>query len=104
MNLSNSEHIISYVAKSAELSALDDWLYLIHHIHVDDDSKKEILHHCRVVDHLGNLYNIEHIIDCDGNTQHCLVGLIDGQDIFWSDEDANEQNIKIPCSNRQLKD
>jgi len=87
-----------------EGAELEDWLYLIHHLHTDSENGKEIIHHCFLVDHLGNLYQIEHITDEDGNQQHCLVGLAENQEVYWSDEEAEADGQTIPCANRQLED
>jgi hypothetical protein len=82
---------------------LDDWLYLIHHIHAEDVENEEELHHCFMIDHLGNLYKVEHIIGKDDNIYHCLTGLKADQRIYRSDSEAKEDNEKVPCANRQLK-
>lgn len=81
---------------------LEEWLYLLHHIHVDPESGNEILHHCNLVDHLGNLFEIGHMKDENGDTQHCLKGLVEDQDVYWSEEEAIADGQTIPCANRQL--
>jgi len=81
---------------------LQDWLYLIHHIHIGVKTTAEVLHHCPLVDHLGNLYRVEHIKDEHGKVQHCVVGLVDDQEVFYADEDAQADGNKVPCANRQL--
>lgn len=81
---------------------LEDWLYLLHHVHVDPETGEEIMHHCPLVDHLGNLYVVEHITDEKGETKHCLVGLQEDQDVYWSDEEAEADGQEVPCANRQL--
>lgn len=90
--------------KAEEGEGLEDWEYLIHHIHVDGDTGEEIIHHCFMVDHLGNLYEINHIKGDDGKIHHCLTGLKDDQDIYWSNEEAIADGETIPCANRQLED
>jgi hypothetical protein len=80
---------------------LEDWAYLIHHVHVDGKSEK--LHHCQLLDHLGNFYEIEHIIDKQGNTRHAIKGLAEQKTIYWSDEDARDDKQQVPCANRQLE-
>ncbi len=83
---------------------LDDWLYLIHHVHVDPDTGKEIIHHCNLVDHLGNLYEVGHVINEDGEISHGVLGLVEDQDVYWSNEEAEADGQEIPCANRQLGD
>jgi hypothetical protein len=82
---------------------LEEWLYLIHHIHAEDDTNMEELHHCVVLDHLGNMFEVEHIKGEDGKTYHCITGVRTDQKIYWSEEDAKKDGNKIPCANRQLK-
>lgn len=82
---------------------LEDWLYLIHHVHVDPETGEEIIHHCPMVDHLGNLYQVEHIIDENGEVRHCLTGLMPDQEVYWSDEEAEADGQEVPCANRQLE-
>ena len=86
-----------------DLIAMENWEYLIHHIHVDEKTGKEIIHNCPLVDHLGNLYKIEHIKDDDGNIKHYVVGLIEDQKVYWNDEEVKEDGYTIPCANRQLE-
>ena len=89
-------------ALKRENSNFEDWEYLIHHIHKDKKTGKEEVHHCFMVDHLGNLYEIAHAKGADGEFKHCLIGLIEDQDVYWSDEEAEADGEKIPCANRQL--
>jgi hypothetical protein len=86
-----------------EAPPLPDWQYLIHHIHAEDKRNDEEIHHCPMLDHLGNKYQVEHITGKDGKVYHCLVGLMDDQKVYWSDNDAIEDKQKIPCADRQLK-
>jgi len=90
-------------ASHKTLPGLEDWEYLIHHIHKDPKTGKEILHHCPLVDHLGNLYLVDHVKGADGKFKHCLIGLIENQEVYWSDEEAVEAKEIVPCANRQLK-
>jgi len=83
------------------LDDIENWAYLIHHIHTDK-SGKETVHNCPVIDHLGNLYKIEQVKDEKGNVKHCIVGLEKNQKVFWNDEEAEKSGQKIPCANRQL--
>ena len=82
---------------------VEDWEYLIHHLHVDENTGEDIVHHCVLVDHLGNLYTVEHILDEKGDTRHCIAGLLEEQDVYWSNEEAEADGQKIPCANRQLE-
>jgi len=59
--------------KETEGDGLEDWLYLIHHLH----EQKEI--------------------------QHCLKGLVEDQDVYWSNEEAEADGETVPCANRQLE-
>lgn len=79
---------------------LEDWEYLLHHIHEKDG--KEIIHHCKLVDHLGNLYLIDHIENKKGQIIHAIIGVDDKQEIIWSDEEAKEIGLEVPCPGRQL--
>jgi len=94
--------LVLSVNKMEQHGQLADWLYLIHHVHTDDNTGEEELHHCFLVDHLGNLYTIDHIIDDDGVVYHALVGLAEDQEVFWSNEEAIDAGETIPCANRQL--
>jgi len=85
--------------KSSE--SIEDWEYLIHHIEIVEG--KEELHHCFMLDHLGNKYEIGHIIDKKGNQRHCILGLVEDQDVYWSDKEAIEAGETIPCPGRQLE-
>ena len=81
---------------------LEDWLYLVHHVHSDEETGKETLHHCFMLDHLGNLYGVEHIKGKVGKIYHCLVGLKEDQDVYWSELEAIADGNKVPCADRQL--
>lgn len=82
---------------------MDDWAYLVHHAHVDSETGKEVLHHCFMLDHLGNKYEVKHMIGKDSKFYHVIVGLQPEQEVYWSDEDAREGGEKVPCANRQLE-
>ena len=86
-------------------SDFEDWEYLIHHIHKDPKTGKEEIHHCPLVDHLGNLYEIDHIKDSKGEFRHLIIGLKEekDQEVYWSEEEAKADGQEIPCANRQLK-
>ena len=87
------------LAHLKDTNQTEDWLYLIHHMHPDDEIEE--VHHCPMIDHLGNLYVVEHI-EVDGEIIHALTGLVDDQDVYWSDEEAKEDGQEVPCANRQL--
>ncbi len=83
---------------------LQDYEYLIHHIEID--SGVESIHHCRLYDHIGNLYVQEHIVIEDGvakvngkkikdGTFHIITGLELTQEVCWSDEEAQDADIDI---------
>ena len=83
---------------------LPDYEYLLHHIERDDG--KEIIHHCLVYDHLGNMFQQEHLIISEGKvtykgkiikdgTFHVISGLEQSQDVCWSNDEA-EANKIIP--------
>jgi len=84
--------------------SLEDYEYLIHHITVDDEGNEDI-HHCFMYDHIGNLFQQEHLTIKEnkvyiGNKEikegnfHVIVGLEPTQEVAWSDEMAEENNIK----------
>lgn len=89
-------------AAVAEEKQLKDFEYLIHHV-VTEDGKEEV-HHCRLYDHLGNLFTQGHLVIEDGvakldghkvtsGTFHVLTGLEPTQEICWSDGEALEKGI-----------
>jgi hypothetical protein len=79
---------------------LEDWEYLLHHIH--EDKGKEVIHHCQLMDHLGNLYELDHMEDKKGRTFHAITGVVEDQKVIWNDEEAKENGLKTPCPGRQL--
>jgi len=80
--------------------SIEDWEYLIHHIEIVNGIEE--LHHCFLLDHLGNKYEIDHVIDKKSKHRHCIVGLVENQDVYWSDQEAIEDGEIIPCPGRQL--
>ncbi len=80
---------------------LESYLYLLHHVHLNDNGTEE-LHHCFVLDHLGNKFTVDHIKGADGNIYHAIIGLEDDQVVFWSEEEAEAAGCTVPCANRQL--
>lgn len=90
-------------SEKSEGDALEDYEYLIHHVVVGEDGK-ENLHHCFLFDHIGNLFEHDHLIVKDGEIRivgkkitdgvfHIIKGLESGQDVAWSDEEATERGI-----------
>jgi len=87
-----------------EGSLLEEWAYLLHHVHVDEKTGKEVLHHCFLLDHLGNEYEQKHIVGKDGRNYHTVAGLIPEQkEVYYSDEEARDDGQQVPCANRQLE-
>ncbi len=83
---------------------IEDWMYLIHHVESDEDTGKEMLHHCFLLDHLGNKYETKHIAGKDGKYYHAIVGLSSENDkVYWSDEEAEADGQEVPSANRQLE-
>lgn len=87
--------------KSEHGEPIEDWAYLIHHIEIIDG--EEELHHCLMLDHLGNKYETGHITDNEGKLQHCILGLAEDQKVYWSDQEAIDDGYTIPCPDRQLE-
>ena len=84
--------------------SLEDYEYLLHHITIDSKGNEEI-HHCFLYDHIGNLYQQEHLIIKNGKVYiddelveegnfHVIIGLEPTQEVAWSDEMAEEHKIK----------
>lgn len=99
VSLKDVEKLITLV--EAEGEPIEDWEYLIHHVDVVEG--EEELHHCYLLDHLGNKYKIDHITDSEDNQRHYIVGLAEEQDIYWSDQEAIEDGQEVPCPDRQLE-
>jgi len=96
-----TEKLIAFVKKRHRLKdQIEDWEYLIHHIEVIGGVEE--LHHCFLLDHLGNKYEIGHLMDREGKLRHCILGLVEGQDVYWSDQEAREDGQTVPCPARQL--
>lgn len=85
--------------------SLEGYEYLLHHIHLDDKGT-ETVHHCFVYDHIGNLFEQGHIVIKDSKVFiegkeikngafHVIVGLEPTQEVAWSDEMAEENNIQL---------
>lgn len=96
--------------------SLEDFEYLLHHITIDDKGNEEI-HHCFLYDHIGNLYQQGHLtikedkVLIDGKkikegSFHVITGLEPEQEVAWSDEMAEENNIepKMMKSGMSLED
>jgi len=81
---------------------IEDWEYLLHRIYISDTGSEEI-YHCPVMDHLGNLYKVEHLEGEGGKYFHCITGLEEDQVVYWSDEEAMADGNKVPCADRQLE-
>jgi len=95
------EKLVAFVEAEHPGEPIEDWEYLIHHVEIVKE--KEELHHCYMLDHLGNKYEIDHIIDEEGKQRHCIIGLAEDQDVYWSDQEAEEAGETVPCPARQLK-
>lgn len=83
--------------------SLEDYEYLLHHITVDENGDEEI-HHCFVYDHIGNLFQQEHLTiknnkvyinnkEIKEGNFHIIIGLESTQEVVWSDAMAEENNI-----------
>ncbi len=95
------EKLMAFVEAEQSGEPIEDWEYLIHHIEVVEG--EEELHHCYMLDHLGNKYETGHIMDEEGKQRHCIIGLAEDQDVYWSDTEAIEAGETIPCPARQLE-
>ena len=82
---------------------IEDFEYLLHHIESEDG--KEKIHHCLVFDHLGNMFEQEHLWIEKGKVYlgkkqikegifHVIKGLEPTQEVAWSDEEAEDAGIK----------
>ncbi len=91
-------------AQLRQKGSIEDFEYLLHHIEVDENDE-ETIHHCYVYDHIGNLFEQGHLVVRDGKIfingkkaedgiYHVITGLEPDQDICWSDEEAEENDIK----------
>lgn len=77
--------------------------YLIHHVAMEGD--EEIVHHCHMYDHIGNLFEQAHLwidkgkVYLDGKEvkeghYHVIKGLEPKQEVAWSEEEATKAGIK----------
>jgi len=83
---------------------LEDYEYLLHHIEIDNKGEEKI-HHCLVYDHIGNMFEQEHLLIKNGKAYlggkeikegifHVIKGLERTQEVVWSDEEAEGNKIK----------
>lgn len=90
--------------KDIEKRTLEDYEYLLHHIEIDNKGEEKI-HHCLVYDHIANMFEQDHLLikngkaylngeEIKGGLFHLIKGLESTQEIVWSDEEAEENNIK----------
>jgi len=81
---------------------LEDYEYLIHHVEINNG--EEEIHHCFLYDHLGNLFEQNHILIKNGKAYidnkeikdgifHIIAGLESTQEVVWSDEEAKKADI-----------
>lgn len=86
------------------LRTLEDFMYLLHHVHPKVDGGEE-LHHCMVCDHKGNMFELTHLLIKDGKVYlngktikegqfHIISGLEPTQEVAWSDTDAEAMKVK----------
>jgi len=82
------------IAQGKEISkrGLEDFEYLLHHIHTPEGESEERVDHCLLFDHLGNAFEIDHLQRGE-EIYHIVKGLESGQDVAWSDEEAKEKGI-----------
>lgn len=82
---------------------LETFEYLLHHVATEGD--KEIVHHCHMYDHIGNLFEQAHLyfdkgkVYLDGKEikeghYHVIKGLEPKQEVAWSEEEATKAGIK----------
>ncbi|GAI99298.1 unnamed protein product, partial [marine sediment metagenome] len=87
-----------------EERTLSDYEYLLHHVEVGNAGVERI-HHCFIYDHLGNMFSQGHLLVKDGKVFadekeikeglfHFIVGLEASQEVAWSNEEAEKNNIK----------
>ena len=83
---------------------IDDHEYLFHHV-LTDENGEEKLHHCFFYDHIGNMFEQQHLtvkngkVYVDGKSVkngvfHIIKGLEPSQEVVWSDEEAVSSKIK----------
>lgn len=84
--------------------AIEDYEYLLHHIEINDNGEEKI-HHCLIYDHIANMFEQAHLFIKDGKVYldgkeikegvfHVIKGLERTQEVVWSDEEAEENEIK----------
>lgn len=87
-----------------EERTLSDYEYLLHHVEVGNAGVERI-HHCFIYDHLGNMFSQAHLLVKNGKVYvdekevkeglfHFIVGLETSQEVAWSNEEAEKNNIK----------
>jgi hypothetical protein len=98
------KRIAKTVAKKNDESPIEDFEYLFHHV-LTNEKGEEDLHHCFFYDHLGNIFEQGHLVVEDGKVTidgkkvtngifHFIKGLVEDQDVAWSDEEAEEYGIR----------
>jgi hypothetical protein len=91
------------INKKLDEENLETFEYLIHHVSVEGD--EEIIHHCHMYDHIGNLFEQVHLwidkgkIYLDGKQIkeghfHVIKGLEETQEVAWSEQEATDAGIK----------
>lgn len=96
------KHIAEKIQKQLEEN-LETFEYLIHHVAMEGD--EEIVHHCHMYDHIGNLFEQAHLyfdkgkVYLDGKEikeghYHVIKGLEPKQEVAWSEEEATKAGIK----------
>lgn len=97
------KQIAEKLRKQLDEENLETFEYLIHHVEVDGD--KEIIHHCNMYDHIGNLFEQAHLYFDNGKVYldgkeikeghyHVIKGLEPKQEVAWSEEEATKAGIK----------
>ena len=84
----NITKLITLVDADHQGEPIEDWEYLIHHIDVIEG--EEELHHCFMLDHLGNKQEIGQITDKDEILRHGILGSVEDQDVYCSNQEASE--------------
>ena len=92
------------IAKAREEMGLPikDYEYLIHHI--NNDEGKDLIYHCMLYDHIGNMFEIDHMEIKNGQAKtgnrkiadgsyHVVTRLEPTQEVAWSDEEAQKGGI-----------
>lgn len=103
MKISELRSIINEEIQKLREDTIKDFEYLIHHI--DRKHGKEVVHHCRLYDHIGNMFIQDHLIiknniarlnnkKLSDGTFHVITGLEPIQEVCWSDSEAEVAGIK----------